>query len=146
MVKISIRLVRDPGISSRIICWWTWGKWSHVEIVTSRGYLGARLNGGVKVRPFGYVDPVEQSIRSIEVTPDQYAVFMAYADKQIGKPYDWFGLLGFGIHHDTADDPEKWFCSEYVTACFEKAGVPILDTSHAYRISPRDVGLSTALT
>lgn len=145
MVTVKIRLVRDPTLSARFIEWWTWGRWSHVEFVTDNGYLGARFKGGVKLRPFDYIRPLEQSIRSVIMQEAQAVELWKFVNAQIGKPYDLWALLGFGVHSNVSDSPREWFCSELVTAAFEVAGVPILETSHAYRISPRDVGLSTVL-
>lgn len=150
---IQIRFVQDPGISSKLICWWTWGKWSHVEAFAEPGnpyfnqvgYFGARLSGGVQLRRLDYVRPLLQQIRKIEVSDAQYAAFWQFMKDQEGKPYDLIALTGFGLRGDLADGTAKWFCSELVFAAFKAASIEIIHGEVAYRFSPRDVGLSTLL-
>lgn len=145
MTTIRIRLVRDRGLLSTAICWWTWGKWSHVEICVPDGYLGARLIGGVQVRAFDYIRPRREEFREIAVTENEVGRFMAFARAQIGKPYDWLAIVGFGLRGRWSVAPHRWFCSELVDASFAAAGVEILHANAAYRLSPRDIGLSPIL-
>lgn len=142
---IRIRLIRDPGIISAAICWWTWGRWSHVEIDNGTGWLGARINGGVQVRSYNYCTPVAEEIRTLSVTADQNQMFFQFARGEIGKPYDWLAIVGIILRLPLARSPYRWFCSEYVQACCVAAGVPALDSRSTYRVTPRDIGLSPIL-
>ncbi len=146
MPQITIRFVQDPGLVSDFIRWWTWGEWSHVEIVTPEGeYLGARFSGGVRVRPKNYIRARREAFRSVNLSDAQFHNFWSFARSQIGKPYDTRAIIGLGIRENFSSNGKSWFCSEYVYACFEAAGVHLLDTDNAYRLSPRDIGLTTIL-
>ena len=61
-----------------------------------------------------------EDIYELDLTPEQEAVVRAYAEKQIGKPYDWIGDAHFVTRQDYENQPDdKWFCSELV---FESIG------------------------
>jgi len=51
---IQVRFVDGKGFVSQFIKFWTWGEWSHVDIKTPRGWLGARADGGVQIRKWDY--------------------------------------------------------------------------------------------
>lgn len=142
MDTVIVRLVQDVGITARFICWWTWGRWSHVELVTkNKMALGARLKGGVAVRPLDYAKIKSELF--IEIQVNDIEKFWQFANSQLGKPYDWKALLGLGIRANFANPPNKWFCSEFVFSCFQNVNKPILESHYAYRLSPRDIGLTT---
>ena len=58
---------------------------------------------------------------------------MSWAKKQLGKPYDYKGILGFfwpkPIHH-----PDKWYCSEI---CMQFLKIAWITDKRYKRISPR---------
>jgi uncharacterized protein YycO len=141
---IYYRLIRDKGIISSFIAWWTWGTWTHAEFVTEKGLIGARLSGGVQVRPFNYCDPIQEEYRSIEVSNEQAKSLYSFLYSQIGKTYDWKAILGLGIRNNFANPKNSWFCSELVIAAFESINYTLLRTNYSYRITPRDLGLSIA--
>jgi uncharacterized protein YycO len=143
MKRLYYRLIKDPGLMSDFICAYTWGQWSHTEFVIKEGYLGARLSGGVAIRPFDYVTPVDQVFKYVNLTQDNYDTAMTFIKEQIGLPYNWLAILGIGLRLDLKNDTRSWFCSEYVQAGFNIAQTPLLDTKKVYRITPRDIGLST---
>jgi uncharacterized protein YycO len=63
---------------------------------------------------------------------------------QIGKPYDWRGVLRFVSrkpHHVNG----AWFCSELVFECLARSGVRLLDRIEASDVSPQLLSYSTLL-
>jgi len=66
-------------------------------------------------------------------------VFMSFLLKQVGKPYDMPQALGSAIDviMDNREDLDKLFCSELVTAAFEKVGM--LENINASEQTPSDV-------
>jgi uncharacterized protein YycO len=139
-VTITVRFLRDHSIGSRFIQWQTWGKWSHIDVATPGGWIGALFRGGVQVRPLNTVG-VDQLMCTVEVTDAQGAAIIAFLVAQIGKPYDWRSLLGFLVRRDWRE-PDSWFCSELVVAAFEAGGVKLLRTDDVERISPSTLALS----
>ena len=132
--KVWLRFITETGFSSWAIRWFTWSDWSHVDFVLRDGrFLGARLDGGVQIRPHDYIKP--SAFRYAYVTvPDPRKVY-GWATTQVGKPYDWKAIMGF-LPRVEWHDPHAWFCSELVAAGFERAGHPIVDRK-AFRVTPQ---------
>lgn len=142
-----VRFVSGTGASSATIKWYTSSPWSHVEFWTPNGYLGARLAGGVQLRPFDYdaSQIATQEFRRWDLAPDKELALEQWLAAQIGKDYDWLAILALPLHRDwkTEDD---WFCSELVAAAFNKVGCPILSPhTIVSKITPRDIALSVML-
>lgn len=49
------------------------------------------------------------------------AYFYAFLNDQIGKKYDFLGIMSFVLNRDWRDD-QRWFCSELITSGLEKCG------------------------
>lgn len=93
---------------------------------------------GVRVRPLADLLAASSKHRIVEMPGDPYKVITA-ARSQIGKPYDWLGVLGIGLHRNWQAD-DSWFCSELVAWAFEAAGSPLFRAPH-WRITPQDLFL-----
>jgi uncharacterized protein YycO len=139
---ITLQFVTESGWQSALIRWFTWSDYSHVDFLLADGsLLGARLDGGVKIRPSNYANFKAKGIYQIEAP----GTVLDYAKKQLGKPYDARGILNFGLHRRNWRDESAWFCSELVAAAFEQGGLPIVNTPDAGRVTPRDLTLSPLL-
>jgi uncharacterized protein YycO len=141
---IKIRFVDGPGIVSDFIKFWTWSEWSHVDVWTPNGWLGARSNGGVQIRPWDYTKVDKEEIRAITLDDATETNIMNWFHAQIGKPYDFLAIAGMPFRQDWRSD-KRWFCSELVAAGFQQAGVELLDVDHLNRVTPRDLYLSPLL-
>jgi len=146
-MSIRLRFVGESAPFAKLIRFWTWdSKFSHVEFVFTEGYLGARPISGVRVRPFDYIKPKYQAFATVTLEDSFEDSKMTqsvetFARSQIGKPYDYLGIVGFVIKHDF-NDTHRWFCSALIAEAFEQAGCPLLDLNQLDRISPRDLTLS----
>ena len=76
------------------------------------------------------------TIFSVEVTEKQKKDIENFLFDQIGKEYDFKGILGFATYSDV-QDMDKWFCSELVFAAFKYAGIDLLKNIEPYKVSPR---------
>lgn len=138
MIRLQFSTTKRAG--SAVIRWFTWSDFSHVEFVLDDGWLlGAEPDGGVQVRPpeCARVGAVRFRVRAPRRVLDR-------ALSQVGRPYDWLGVLGFGVRRDWAAD-DSWFCSEFVAWAFQAAGSPLLRAEHVHRLTPRDLLLSPRL-
>ena len=134
MGKVWLRFITEKDFSSWTIRWFTWSDWSHVDFVLRDGrFLGARLDGGVLIRPHDYIVPSAFRYAYVEV-PDPRKVY-GWATTQVDKPYDWKAIAGF-LPRVEWHDPHAWFCSELVAAGFERAGHPIVDQA-SFRVTPQ---------
>jgi hypothetical protein len=154
--KIKARLHRGFGMSSRLIEWFG-GKgavgFSHIDAVLPQwaaGHhwkskapaplLGARFEGGVAIRPGGYLNAAGGTFMSISVSEDEEHIFYNFLLDQLGKPYDWRSIVAFMGDRDWRDD-KSWFCSELFLAGLEHAGtIPPL-YAPTNRLTPNDAAL-----
>ena len=142
---ITLQFVSDDSIASDLIAWYTRSIYTHVDIVRPDGWLlGARANGGVKVRSPTYRTFKRKKRFVTTLSTEQETKFWNAATAQIGKPYDWTGIVAF-IADRNWRHPDHWFCSELVAWCFEQAGVPLLRVAGADKVTPRDLTTSLLL-
>lgn len=135
---ITLQFSTQDKIFARLIDWWTWGDYSHVDMILTDGrWLGARYDG-VKAR-----EPYAVS-KCLQVTVEAPSEVMNVALSQIGKPYDFMAILGFIVHRDWQED-DSWICSELIAWAFQQGGMSLLNTDKINRISPRDLTLSPFL-
>lgn len=139
---ITLQFATSKGFGSAAIRAFTWSQFSHVDFVLPDGtLLGARSDGGVLIRQPNY-ESFTAVNRFYVDAPDSV---LSFAHQQIGKPYDWRGILNFGLHRNWRET-DCWFCSELVEWCFEQAKSPLLSTAtDVRRYTPRDLTLSPRL-
>lgn len=115
---ITFRFLCDKKISSKIIALFSAGPLSHVDVKTEKGWLGARINGGVKIRPWNYIKPICEVQYDIETTKEQEEEFWKFVNAQIGKPYDWTAIVAFVTGRNWRK-PDTWYCSEILARALE---------------------------
>lgn len=118
--------VTSPGIVSPIIRAFEGGSASHVGVVLDGCVMDATLKHGTQLWTMDeflsrhtVVDDVE-----FQVPDESLARWFAY--KQLGKPYDWTGLLGFLLWRDWSED-DSWYCSELAMAAAMTGGKRLAD-------------------
>lgn len=111
--------------------------WSnHVDLLTDDGEMISALPGGVRKLSVAGIIRVRDEVVSVPCTDEQRATALAFAAGQIGKPYDYLGVLRFPLR-PRWNDPRRWFCSELTTAALVHAG--IIAAPKAWRVSPGDL-------
>jgi len=133
------------GVASKVIQWATWSWCSHVEFEAPDGRLfGAIPGGGTSYRSVPKV-PERRVERYRVIGGEKFEdAVWKNALSQEKCPYDWTGVIGFGMHRDWAEEGD-WFCSELVAWAYQVAGYPLLRADHAWRVSPRDLLMSPLL-
>ena len=76
------------------------------------------------------------SVFSIEVTENQKKNIESFLKDQIGKKYDFIGLLAFPFRMKKLAKNKRWFCSELVFEAFLRAGVELLQYTDSHEVSP----------
>ena len=137
----SVRLVftRRHALGSLVLRTFLWSAWSHVALIDGDEIIEAAAGHGVRVRPLAELLGEASEHEVIALPARSPRAVLAAARSQVGKPYDWRGVLGIGARrrwHDT----DAWFCSELVAWAFARGGSPLvrIDT---WRITPRDLYL-----
>jgi uncharacterized protein YycO len=97
-----------------------WCEFSHVVLVNRFGTVIEATGSGVHL---SYANVVLQSSRRhlfADVPCDDRRAW-EFAEKQLGKPYDYTALLGIMFRRDWQDD-RRWFCSELVASALMAGG------------------------
>jgi len=145
MPKAYVLASKGISLTSQPIKWRQWGfPYTHIALVVDLAdkkdpvvieawWRGVRKGKFSKVHTPG----TEFSIYSVEVTERQKERILKFAESQIGKPYDWWGILGFVLFNPNIERKDRWFCSELVFTAFWQAGVRLLLNTHPSEVSPR---------
>ena len=125
-------------VVSPLISWWT-GHWAnHCDLMTGdRNMISAMPLFGVQEWPQRVVTANKVEFVRVECTEQQRAKALLYARTQIGKPYDYGGVISFPFRSKWSEQ-SKWFCSELTAAALDVAGVIRVD-KRVNRISPADL-------
>lgn len=118
-------------------------QFSHAfAIIEGRAYE-ASMTHGCRV---GTVAEIMTGIavhRDMEVFVPDLDAARAFAEKQVGKGYDWIGAVGIPLTYseDWADD-SRWWCSELVFAILLAGGVRLFDPAVMARVRPIDLQMA----
>ncbi|HYF88964.1 hypothetical protein [Azospirillum sp.] len=120
MIRVLYTRRSHPG--SWLIRAATWGEWSHCDLVCADGSLiGAAAPAGVTAcamaERLGHASAAE-----VVSYPGDGRKAEAWARTQLGKPYDWLGVIGLGLHRDWSGDERDWWCSEFVGRACQEGG------------------------
>lgn len=113
----------------------SWSQWSHVAIVDGDDVVEAVALSGVVVTPLAERQAADPTWQLVDMPCSNAAAVIAAARSQLGKPYDYGGVIGVGLHRDW-QDTGKWFCSELVAWAFEQAGCPLFRADAVHRVTP----------
>jgi uncharacterized protein YycO len=145
---VTLQLSTQADIGSKFIRYMTDSDFSHVDLVLPDGsLLGARTDGGVKIRKAGYAKFSKIAIYQADVPDEVGAKIYEFARAQVGKKYDKTGIVNFFIQNRNWRETDSWFCSELAAAAFAQAGWHLFNPEVSIgRITPRDITLSFRLT
>jgi len=116
----------------------SWSQWSHVAIIDGDDVIEAVALDGVVVTPLATrqaADPTWQRVTLPCANPE---AIIAASRSQLGKPYDYTGVLGIGLHRDW-QETGRWFCSELVAWAFQQGGTPLFRKGASGRVTPQEV-------
>jgi uncharacterized protein YycO len=125
----------------------TWGKFSHVQIVTriteqEKIEVISADAQGVYCRDAREEEFEHFAILTYpEMTDKERENVCKFCFHQIGKPYDFVGLASFLLYKELQDD-NRWFCSEFAYVAYKQAGIRLQRRVKQDFISPRDLYIS----
>lgn len=147
---IRLAFFRGKGLISRLIRLQTRGRYSHVGVLTEEGYvIEAWHIGGVCFNAhLGMVHAENTPVDIYRVpglTRGHNAEILQWLKQQCGKGYDYRSVARFiSRREQSAEDRDRWFCSELVMAAFNHAAFPLL-TCPAWKVSPEVLSWSPRL-
>lgn len=133
---LSIIFTRRHTLGSVALRWWMHSRWSHCALydLSTGTVIEASAAGGVREVS---LDQFLAGTSKHEIVPvpvvDADSIYRA-ARHQIGKPYDWRGILGFWFRRHWQSD-HAFVCSELVAWACEISGQPLF-RRQAWRITP----------
>lgn len=130
-----VLLFRGRGIASALIRWQTRCKYSHAALWDGHSKTAIESWVGKGVREITITDWEGITPFLIEsMSEAEWRKALGYARKQIGKKYDWRGVLRF-ITRSSRNVSDRLFCSELVFEAIHRGDVRLLKTD-AYRVAP----------
>lgn len=126
---------------SPIIRMVTNGRWSHVALLSdANAVLEATGSHGVGKTPLESLvaRSTEYCIVEVNVPRGTFNKLKKAGESQLGKKYDWWGILGLSLNRDWQEN-SNWWCSEYVAWMFEQAGSPLVRADAVHRVTPEDL-------
>lgn len=129
---------RSLNIGSAAIRLATWSLWSHVALVRGSDVIEASARGGVRLTDVSELRDRYRESPIIGVAGLDGDSAWNYALSQLGKPYDFPGLLGLTPFRNWSDD-SAWHCSELVGACLIRGGVFSGNWKKQNRVTPQDI-------
>lgn len=141
MGYVTIVFTRRRAIGSALLRAWMHSRFSHCALVdrNTGTIIEAALSGGVRERPLAALLDEASYHEFVRIPARDPASVLASARAQIGKPYDWRGVLGFWLRRDWQDS-DAFLCSELVAFALHDAGQPAF-RREAWRVSPENLYL-----
>lgn len=134
-----IALYQGRSLGSRLIRWWTFGKYSHAAWVCRDGsVIESTMKTGVHELASlddSHTDGTPVEVYTLPISDRQYAEIDAAMRAEIGKKYDWKAILGFALHA-RLEQRMAWFCSELVVGVLNKCGIFPLKHIEPFQVSP----------
>ena len=150
MSKLHIALFRGTSLVSRVIKWQTRSMYSHAafywpdtQTVVEAWHIGGVRQGCIHAAhtPGTIVDYYSVDLPEERSEEEVYLWLMG----QVGKAYDYRGVLKFISRRKAAIKEGKWFCSELVMSGCAHANVHLLLRIANAEVSPGQVALSPLL-
>lgn len=136
---MKLLFTRRQHIGSWLIRTFTWSEYSHVDIVLDDKFvLGAMAPDGVVIEKLHHRIEVASKALVMDIPVKDISVACAWANSQIHKPYDWWGVVGIGLHRNWQED-DKWSCAELVAMALSEGGQKPFDSKFHHRITPQDL-------
>lgn len=137
---MQIAFATDSEPLSKVIRAATSCQWHHVGVVFNNEYVvEARFVGVVKTPLADFKARGKHLIVDYPVSDE--GVAQEFALTQLGKEYDFAGLISFPFRRRWQDDT-RWYCSELVAAIAAAGGSPVV-RSGLKAVSPRDLWVAT---
>jgi len=140
MSQITIVFTRRRHIGSVVLRAWMYSRFSHCALYDPNTHTVIEASvHGVQERPFDQMVGEATHHEVIRIPCRDPQQVLAVAREQIGKPYDWRGVLGFWFRRNWQDE-RAFLCSELVAWALQKAGEPAF-RREAWRVSPEQLYL-----
>ena len=109
------------SVAVRVGSWWE--QWGHCGVVTPSGLVIEALpRTGVTRTPLAAFEARSSKVSHVQIECAFPERGIAFAAAQVGKPYDWGGVVAIPFRARDWAKAESWFCSELLEAALIEAG------------------------
>lgn len=142
MKKITLIFSNSSLPLSPIIRWVTWSDYSHVALLLDEETVieSTMSKGGVYTDSLSNFKKRAKNWLMVELEIDishlDWNKLIEIANKEVGKPYDTFGVIGLSIHRNWQED-DKWWCSELIPYLLLNWGIKLFNSNFIHRIVPQ---------
>lgn len=133
-----VHFCRSSTIVGLLIQLATFSRWNHVALEINGTIYEADMIYGVRKLPLAPFKRMWTETRAVEVDVPNMLALYEFMEAQLGKKYDFTAILALPFRRDW-QDPEKWYCSEYLAGGLRKGGVPVAVREDAHRVKPNDL-------
>jgi cell wall-associated NlpC family hydrolase len=124
MNYVTVYFMRRHHIGSLLLRWWMHSAYSHCALFDpATGNVIEAVVGGVRERPAEELKREASKFDEVRIPVADPQAVIDLARLQLGKPYDWRGILGFWFRRDWQDD-SAFLCSEFVAWLLQAVGQP----------------------
>lgn len=116
----------------------SWSKYSHMVILIDDGknVLHSDFHG-VRIEPIEDLQKRSKNWMIVEYECECPEKVIEACKTQLGKPYDFGGIIGIALRDVNLQDDSKWWCSELPAYGFMMAGQPKFQEDFMHRITPQ---------
>lgn len=135
---MKIWFCRSNDLGGFLIRLCTFSQWNHVAIEIDGVIYEAVTSAGVrKMSAYGY-DQRWDAAEAVEVPLTDKQGALDFLEEQVGKPYDWCGIIALPFRKSW-QDPEAWFCSELGAKVANAYTAYHIARVRSWRIKPQDL-------
>lgn len=124
-------------IGSLAIRWVTWSDYSHCTVLVDDETIVHSDFHGVRVEPLQALKDRSKHWMIVEFKCEDPQAIINACLAQVGKPYDYTGLVGILVRDVDLQDDSKWWCSEVPAHGGEVTNQPFFQTEFMHRITPQ---------
>lgn len=121
----------------RVIRLWTWGPYSHCELIIDDVAFSAIAGVGTRYLLYPTFKSADWDYLDIPLAKADTTYVWNWCMNEMNCGYDWKGIFFAQGIPLKSQDPHKWFCSEFCTAALRIGGVEKQLVPH--RMSPNSL-------
>lgn len=135
MKTIRYNIHRSDSFLGKLIQWGSNGKFTHVSIDFEDFRIESQFKYGV-VADFKGSSPIIETYTH-KITNKRYEIVRQWALEQLGKGYDYTGVLANKSSWFAKPVIGRWYCSELAYVIFSKANGVLSDDISNQKVSPQ---------
>lgn len=115
----------------------TWSDFSHMAIVINECEILHSDFHGVRIEPLKDLQDRSKNWMIADYKCERPQDLIDACLTQLGKPYDFTGLIGIAIRDVDLQDDSKWWCSELPAYGGMISNQPFFQEEYLHRIAPQ---------